>query len=184
MSTRAGEGARARRYDQAERELAYRVWRQCETNMAATLRRLESEHDWPLAKQTLQDWRDQLGWPARAAAEDAQAARRNRSESLDRSAMLAGIDLQLERYEAAFAESAAAGQLPDPRSTQAYGNLARLRLSTLRDIESGAGLSRLDLAMDVLRTVSDLVREDYPQHAPVWLELLEPAGRRLAELYG
>jgi hypothetical protein len=72
----------------------------------------------------------------------------------------------------------------DPKATQAYANLARLRLSTMRDMEAGAGVSRLELAMEVLRSVSDLVREQYPEHAVAWLEVLEPAGQRLAELYG
>ena len=172
------------RYAQHERELAYRVWRQAGANMAETLRVLDNEHDWPLSRQTLFDWRDQLGWPARAAAEEAEAARRQRSEQLDRSAMLAGIDLQLQRYEEAFGADAAAGRAPDPRGISAYANLARLRLSTLRDIEGGAGVDRLELAMEVLQAVGELVRERYPHHAAAWLELLEPAGERLAERYG
>jgi hypothetical protein len=32
--------------------------------------------------------------------------------------------------------------------------------------------------------VSELIRTDYPQHAGVWLEVLEPAGQRLAAQYG
>jgi hypothetical protein len=180
----AGETARARRYAHQERELAYRVWCQCQQNLAETLRRLDADHEWPLAKQTLADWRDAGGWSARAAAEAAEALRRARAETLDRSAMLAGIDLQLQRYEELFARAHAQDDLPDPKATQAYANLARLRLSTLRDMEAGAGVSRLELAMEVLRCVSELVREDFPGHAAVWLEVLEPAGQRLAELYG
>lgn len=172
------------RYDAAQRELAYRVWRAAGQNMAETLRRLDTEHDWPLAKQTLQDWRDGLGWVARAAADDAEERRRERTERADRTAMLSGLDVQIARYEEAFSRQAGEGEILDPRAVGAYANLLRLRLSTLRDIESGAGLSKLDLAMEALRTVSELVREDYPQHAPAWLEMLEPAGQRLAELYG
>jgi len=172
------------RYDREQHELAYRVWRQAAGNMSETLRRLDEDHDWPLSRQTLFDWRANMGWPARAAAEEAEAVRRQRAEQLDRSAMLAGIDLQLERYEEAFARAAAAGEEPDPRGISAYANLARLRLSTLRDIETGAGADRLELAMDVLREVGDLVRQEYPQHAAAWLEILEPAGARLAERFG
>lgn len=176
--------ARASRYETAERELAYRVWCQAEGNMAEALRRLDTEHEWPLARQTLFDWRDQYGWEARRAADLAEAKRRARSDSLDRSAMLASLDLQIERYEGAFAAAAAAGEPPDARAMGAYANLLRLRLSTLRDIEGGAGVDRLELAMEVLREIGDLVRQDYPQHAPAWLELLEPAGARLAEHFG
>ena len=178
------ETERTRRYQNSERELAYRVWRQCGGNLAETLRLLDRQHDWPLAKQTLADWRDEYGWEARRAADEADAARRKRAESLDRSSMLAGLDVQIEAYESAFGVARSAGEVPDPRAVGAYASLLRLRLSTLREIESGAGLSKLDLAMDCLRTISDLVRADYPQHAAAWLELLEPAGQRMAELYG
>lgn len=176
--------AQPMRYEAAQRELAYRVWRASGQNMAETLRRLEAEHDWPLGRQTLFTWRDGAGWPARAAAEDAEAAARTRAASLDRAATLASLDMQIGRYEAAFAAADAAGELPDARSMGAYANLLRLRLATMRDVEGGAGLSRLDLAMEVLQAVSDLVREHFPQHAAAWLEMLEPAGARLAERFG
>lgn len=172
------------RYEAGQRELAYRVWRAAGQNLAETLRQLDAEHDWPLAKQTLADWRDAGGWVARAAADDAEAAARERAARLDRAASLASLDTQIGRYESAFAAQAAAGEAPDPRAMGAYANLMRLRLMTQREMEGGAGLSRLDLAMDVLRTVSDLVRTDYPAHAVAWLEILEPAGARLAEVYG
>lgn len=172
------------RYEAAERERAYRVWCASGQNMAETLRTLEREDQWPLAKQTLADWRDTLGWVARAAADAAEAARQTRAASLDRAASLASLDLQIQRYEAAFAAAAAAMEVPDPRSMNAFANLMRLRLMTQRELEGGAGLDKLDLAMEVLRTVSELIRTDYPQHAGMWLEVLEPAGQRLAAQYG
>lgn len=172
------------RYEAAQRELAYRVWRAAAQNQTETLRVLDRDHDWPLAKQTLADWRDSQGWVQRAAADDAEDARRTRAASLDRAASLASLDLQIERYERVFAAQAAADEVPDPRSMGAFANLMRLRLMTQRELEGGAGLDRLGLAMEVLRAVSELVRTEFPQHAPAWLELLEPAGRRVAETYG
>lgn len=176
--------AQPARYDAQQRELAYRVWKESAQNMAETLRRLDKDYEWPLAKQTLQDWRDGGGWVARAAAEEQEERRRERAAALDRMTMLGNLDLAIERYQDAITAMSASGEIPDPRAVAAWANLMRLRLSTLKDIESGAGLSKLDLAMDTLHAVSDMVREEYPQHSAAWLELIEPAGRRLAGLYG
>jgi hypothetical protein len=51
-------------------------------------------------------------------------------------------------------------------------------------IESGSGRSNLQLAGDVVRHLSAFVRETYPQHAAAFLEILEPFGDKLVEIYG
>lgn len=149
--------------------------------MAATLRTLDTEHDWPLSRQTLFDWRDQEGWDARRAAEEADAKRRERAQKLDRSAMLAGIDLQLERYERAFREADAANCAPNPKLTSAYANLARLRLDTLRDIEGGAGVDRGDLVAEAVEWLSTWTAEHVPEHAQALHVILSAAAGPLAE---
>ena len=45
-------------------------------------------------------------------------------------------------------------------------------------------ISELGVAQDVLRRLIEFVREDYPEHAPVMLEILEPFGERLVEAFG
>ena len=44
-------------------------------------------------------------------------------------------------------------------------------------------ISELGVAQDVMSKFLDFVRENFPQHATVILEILEPFGEKLAELY-
>ncbi len=45
-------------------------------------------------------------------------------------------------------------------------------------------ISELGVAQDVLRRQLEFVRENFPQHADVILEIIEPFGERLVEAYG
>lgn len=171
------------RYDAAQRELAYREWRNCGQNMAETLRRLDREHDWPLAKQTLQDWRDTLGWVERAAADEAEAKRRDRAEKTDRLAMVASLDLQIARYQEAFSAQHAEGETADPRAVAAWSNLLRLRLDLIRDVDAGAGLDRGDIAAQVVDWLSTWTAETRADLAPMLAELLQAAAGPLAEAF-
>lgn len=45
-------------------------------------------------------------------------------------------------------------------------------------------ISELGVAMDVLKRLGDFVGQNYPQLAPSLLEMLEPFGQHLAEVYG
>ncbi|WP_295441520.1 hypothetical protein [uncultured Thiodictyon sp.] len=168
------------RYKASQRELAYRVWRAAGQNLAETLRVLDAEYEWPLAKQTIADWRDQLGWVARAAADDAEERRRTRAAQTDRTAMLAGIDEQIGRYEGAFRAAAAAGQAPDPRSMAAYANLMRLRLVLARDLDAGAGLNRGDLVAEALEWLAQWVSEHLPERTEALAAVLSAAAGPLA----
>ncbi len=44
-------------------------------------------------------------------------------------------------------------------------------------------ISELGVAQDVMRHLLDFVRQHFPQHAAVILEIIEPFGERLAGLY-
>lgn len=44
-------------------------------------------------------------------------------------------------------------------------------------------VSELGVAQDVMAKLLDFVREEFPQHAAVILELIEPFGERLSEIY-
>jgi len=170
-------------YDAKRRALAFRVWRQSNQNESETLRRLESEHEWPLSRQTLYDWRDAEGWVQRAAALDAEEAQRARAQQLDRAGVLASLEVQRQRYEVYFSELASSNEV-DPKATGAYANLARVILSIKRDMDEGAGLNRLELAMEVVQGLSQFIAEHHAEQAGHWLEILEPFGAELAERYG
>lgn len=118
----------AARYEVSRREVVYRVWRSAGQNLTETLRILERDHEWPLAKQTLANWRDGGGWVARAAADDAEDRRRARAEQSDTLTVLAALELHREQYERYFAGLSASGEI-DPRATQAYANLLRVILT-------------------------------------------------------
>ncbi len=44
-------------------------------------------------------------------------------------------------------------------------------------------VSELGVAQDVMAKLLDFVREEFPHHAPTILEIIEPFGDRLAEIY-
>lgn len=44
-------------------------------------------------------------------------------------------------------------------------------------------ISELGVAQDVVRRLAEFVREDFPEHAPAILEILEPFGETLVEAY-
>lgn len=44
-------------------------------------------------------------------------------------------------------------------------------------------VSELGVAQDVMAKLLDFVREEFPQHAPAILEIIEPFGERLSEIY-
>ncbi len=172
-------------YTPERHALAFRVWRESHQNESETLRRLRKEYDWPLSRQTLYDWRDEESWIARATALEAEEARTKRAQMLDRAGILADLTLQKERYESYFADlSAKTPPEVDTKATQAYSNLARVILQIKSQMEDGAGLDKLALALEVMRHLGDFVRDDHPEHAQALLEVLEPFGERLADLYG
>ncbi|MCY1707336.1 DUF1804 family protein [Pannonibacter sp. SL95] len=45
-------------------------------------------------------------------------------------------------------------------------------------------LSELGVANDVLSRLAEFVRIEFPQHSSAFVEILEPFGDRLAEVYG
>lgn len=45
-------------------------------------------------------------------------------------------------------------------------------------------ISELGVAMDVLKRMGDFVSRDFPQAAPALLEIIDPFGQHLAEVYG
>jgi len=45
-------------------------------------------------------------------------------------------------------------------------------------------LSKLGTALEVTKHLAQFVRQEYPQHTEAFLEILEPFGERLSEIYG
>lgn len=171
------------RYEQATRDLAFRVWRECGQNWTETERRLRNEHDLrKLTRQRLYDWAAADGWQDRAARLQVEEERAELAKMLGREAILADLMKQKRSYEA-YLDGLPAGKM-DNAARQAYAQLCKTIMQVQDKVESGAGRSNLQLAGDVVRQLSGFVREQYPQHAAAFLEILEPFGDRLVEIYG
>jgi hypothetical protein len=172
------------RYEQRVRELAFRVWRECGQNWSETERRLRNEHDLrKLTRERLYDWAKADNWQERAARLEHEEQRQEFAKLLGREAVLADLMRQKRAYEDYFEVCAASTKVDNPAVT-AYTNLCKTILALQDRIDSGAGKSNLQIGMDVVKHMSRFVRESYPQHAAAFLEILEPFGDKLVEIYG
>lgn len=170
-------------YDAKVRELAFRLWRESAQNVSEALRRLQAEYGYTkLTRQTLYEWMQAGDWQDRAARLQSEEDRAEMQKLLGRERILADLDAQKRRYET-YLDALPPTEV-DNAATTAYANLCKVIMSLQDKVESGAGRKPLELSMDVMRQLSSFVREQYPQHAAAFLEILEPFGERLVELYG
>lgn len=170
-------------YEQKTRELAFRIWRETGQNWTETIRRLSAEYGYTkLKRSTLYDWAQAHDWQDRAARLQAEEERAEVAKLLGRERILADLDGQKRRYEDYFA-TLGPGRI-DNAAVTAYASLCKVIMSLQDKVDSGAGKKPLEISMDVMRHLSAFVRESYPQHAAAFLEILEPFGDRLVEIYG
>ena len=166
------------------RELAFRVWRECGQSATKTLLKLGQEYDWPnLGRQTLYDWISQYQWNDRAARLHAEAERVEIAKLMGREKILADLSVRKSSYER-YLEMVEGKGAVDNAATTAYANLCKTIMQLQDKIESGAGLNKLELAKAMLQQQFAFVREAYPEHAAVLLEVMEPFSERLVDLYG
>lgn len=111
-------------YDAQQRHLAYRIWRESNRNVSETLRRLDTEYGWSLARQTLYDWMGEEDWGTRADAQDADDARARDQEETGRRGILASLLRQKDRYDRYFGRLEAEGEM-DHQAVGAYTQLIR-----------------------------------------------------------
>lgn len=176
--------AKGVRYEQHVHELAFRVWRSCGQNWTQTQRALANSHGLTkLTRDRLYEWAAADNWQDRAARLKAEEERAEFAKLLGRESILVDLNRQKRNYEAYFECLEAERKIDNPAVT-AYANLCRAILALQDKIEGGAGRNNLELSMDVVRHLSGFVRETYPQHAAAFLEILEPFGDRLVEIYG
>lgn len=170
-------------YDAKTRELAFRLWRESGQNVSAAIRALQTEYGYTkLQRQTLCDWMQEGKWQDRAARLQAEEDRAEMQKLLGRERILADLDAQKRRYES-YLDALPPTQV-DNAATTAYANLCKVIMSMQDKIESGAGLSKLDLAKDMLAQQFAFVRKTYPQHVAAFMEIMEPFADKLVELYG
>ncbi|MDZ7822994.1 MAG: DUF1804 family protein [Ahrensia sp.] len=89
-------------------------------------------------------------------------------------------------------EELKADALKEPGERMAIGDRIKM-MASLSDamvkMTNSAGrlapkISELGVAQDVIRRMMEFVREDYPDHANIMLEIIEPFGETLVEAFG
>lgn len=175
--------AKGVRYEPQTRELAFRVWRQAGQNWAEALRVMQNAHGFTkLTRQRLYEWAQDDGWQDRAARLQHEAERAELAEMLGRERFLADLERRKKQYEDYF-DGMKPGQM-DNAAVTAYAGLLKTMEQMQTKIEAGAGRSNLQLAADVVKHLSKLIREKYPQHSAAFLEILEPFQDLLVDIYG
>jgi len=170
-------------YDAKTRELAFRLWRESGQNVSAAIRALQTEYGYTkLQRQTLCDWMQEGKWQDRAARLQAEEDRAEMQKLLGRERILADLDAQKRRYES-YLDALPPTEV-DNAATTAYANLCKVIMSLQDKVDSGAGQKPLDVAKGVLRHLSAFIRKEYPQHQAAFLEVLEPFGEKLVDIYG
>jgi len=53
-----------------------------------------------------------------------------------------------------------------------------------KHLGTGNDFNRIGFALELLQFLSTFIREQYPQHAQAFLEILEPFGREVSKTYG
>jgi len=103
------------------REMAFKVWRECGQNMEMTLRELRSKHELKISKPTLYAWRDKYDWAGRAARAEAEEQKADVELNFEEK-MIADLITQKEKYEAYFVTI---GNVPDNQATYAYTGIIK-----------------------------------------------------------
>ncbi len=85
------------------RELAYRIWRECGQNVELTLRKLRQHpQGFPLSKPTLYDWIETYNWKDRAAKAEAEEQRATDAVVSAEGRAIAALESVQKNYEDYF----------------------------------------------------------------------------------
>ncbi len=139
------------------------------------------KHDVPLT--TASRWKRQ----AKADGDDwdkARAAARMSGEEKDR--IIQGvIEDYLLLHQATLEQIKQDKDATPIKKAEALSRLADAFHKTMHAMgEASPELSRLAIANEVLRRLSEFVVKEYPKHGPAFIEILEPFGAELARHYG
>ena len=151
------------------RELAYKVWRENNHNLSATVKILDKEHGYSISRQSLGKWRKHFEWDDRAAREENEA--RERQEATSDSSILNSLVGQKKKYEDYF-ESLAPGVV-DNQAVYGYNSV----LKTLIDVRKETGGFKAEVFGHYFRDLVEFLREND-------LEAVEVVSRNFDEFTG
>jgi hypothetical protein len=90
-------------YIAENRELAYRIWRECGQNIELALRKLRQHpQGFPLSKPTLYDWMETYNWKDRAAKAETEEQRATDAVVSAEGKAIAALESVQQNYEAYF----------------------------------------------------------------------------------
>ena len=112
-------------YQAENKELAFRVWRQCGQNVEQACRELRRRSDgFPVSKPTLYAWMEEGNWKERAARADAEEQKTGDAKATALEKALVALTKQQEKYERWF--DAQDATTIDAQVQHAYNNLVQL----------------------------------------------------------
>lgn len=151
-------------YQVENRELAFKVWRECGQNVELTLRTLRGEpHKLSLTKPTLYSWMEKFGWKERAARAEAitEEVKDNTGDDL----MLKALLDQKAKYEKYF-ESLGPANI-DTQATYAFNSLIKTIVDIQNRQSAGVGFDRPKAFLENLQWIAG------------WLKANDPAGLKV-----
>lgn len=144
-------------------ELAYRIWRECGQSPEATVKRLNSEYDFTVSRQTIYEWMEKYNWKERAARAEAEERKAKDPVLSGEERMVAALVSQQQRYEAYF-ETLAVKEI-DTQAVYAYTNL----ITTIQNIRQKTATHKSELFISFLKELIN------------WLNLNDPASVQAIE---
>ena len=153
-----------RSYMAENRELAYRIWRECGQNAELTLRKLKAhEQGFPLSKPTLYEWMEAYTWKDRAARAEAEERRIADAVQNAEARAIASLEKVQEQCEA-YLRSLGPAKV-DSQVLFAYVNVVK----SVAGMKAKAGEQKAALFLDFMK---DLIG---------WLSKNNPAGMAVIE---
>ena len=133
--------------------------------------------------ETSRNWKRK----ARLAGDDwdmARTAKRISNSGVD-NLIFEWIDDFVMMFQTTIQEMRDSKDIKPMLKAQAIAQLSDAYQKTIKAAgASNPKLSSYAIAMEVLTKLSDFIRENYPQFAPAFVEILEPFGEELSRYYG
>ncbi len=143
------------------RELSYRVWRECGQNIELTLRTLKEKHGLPVTKPTIYGWIEKYNWKDRAARAENEERKATDAVVSDEARMVLDLEKQKTKYERYFDSLGEAAT--DTQAMYAYTNLVK----TIIDVKTRIGAYKAGLFLDFMRDLIDWLSKNDPEAVPV-----------------
>ena len=159
-------------------ELAYRIWRECGQSPEATVRKLNSEHDFTVSRQTIYEWMEKYNWKARAALAEAVEQKAKDPQLSGEERMVAALASQIARYEAYF-ETLTPKEM-DSQAVYAYTNL----ITTIQNIRQKTAAYKADLFVGFMKELINWLSKNDPEAVHAIEKNLDDFITYAREMYG